>query len=70
LEALKMKVMVPSVKQALKAKATTKQYLEDRVAKVDDTQKATEQAKQPPPAQEVKKTQAQGDRAGIKVRLI
>lgn len=68
LEALKAKVMAPSVKQALKAKQSVKQYKEDK-AREEQEDKAM-RAKQNAEAAEAKrqKRKQEGDGSGIKVR--
>lgn len=72
LEALKTKVMAPSVKQALKAKAASKNF-EQSVTQSEQEEKDAARKKQTVEAVESKQArrkQAEGDRAGIKVPLI
>lgn len=69
LEALKTKVMAPSVKQALKSKAAAKQYKES-ITLPEEEEDTSLRQKQKVEAVETKrerKKQAEGDRSGIKV---
>jgi len=76
LDALKSKVLAPSVKQALKAKKDVKMYQAEKAEKAlveDPVEEAEDQAmraKQDQEAVEVKKRraeQAKSDRSGVKV---
>lgn len=82
LEALKAKVMAPSVKQALKSKRSAKEYLEKQQARAlkaeeeklaaQQTPAVGKQARAVPTNEEeaaarLREEQAQGDRSGVKV---
>lgn len=68
LEALKSKVLAPSVKQALKAKNAVKQYqAEKELVEEEDKSIREKQNQEAVEAKKRKVEQAKGDRSGIKV---
>ncbi|ORY33123.1 ATP11 protein-domain-containing protein [Naematelia encephala] len=71
IEALKAKVMAPSIKQALKAKAAAQQYKEDKFKAEEarlklKAEESQSKLKAEPSPEASRKQQAQGDRSGIK----
>ena len=67
MDALRVKVMAPSVKRALVAKKAAQEYSEKKTKAPDTTAQSDATAGKTADPQAVRRNQAKGDRAGVKV---